>query len=51
MSQQSSHLAWVKGYLSRREGDIKNTYVADYRLQDLMQKGFINRQQGQAFFG
>jgi pimeloyl-ACP methyl ester carboxylesterase len=49
MSQQSSHLAWTKGYQNRKEGDVKNTYVAEYLLSDLMQKGFIDRKEGQSF--
>lgn len=47
MSQQKNdHLAWVRGYAARRPGLVTNTWVAEYRLTDLMNKGYIDRRDG-----
>lgn len=46
MTQTNSHLAWVKGYLQRSVGDIPGTYVAYYRLSDLVNRGFISAADG-----
>ena len=50
MSQLNPHLKWVEGYVRRSEGRITNTWVAEYKLTDLIQKGLINRREGQVFF-
>ena len=49
MSQSNSHLSWITGYKSRKAGFAPNTYVAEYLLTDLIQKGHINRRTGQTF--
>lgn len=40
---------WILGYLRRGEGPVSNTYVADYSLSDLMDKGYIDREIGRNF--
>ncbi|MEL6308760.1 MAG: alpha/beta hydrolase [Chloroflexota bacterium] len=49
MSQLNPHLRWVAGYVRRGKGPLQNTYVTEYRLTDLMQKGYIDRVEGQTF--
>jgi pimeloyl-ACP methyl ester carboxylesterase len=40
-------MEWVRGYYYRGEGVAPSTYVAKYRLTELMAKGLIDREQGQ----
>ena len=49
MRQVNSHLSWVAGYTRRAKGSQPDTYVAEYLLTDLMQKGYIDRRDGQSF--
>lgn len=42
-----SALSWVRGYTRRDSGVIPNTYTANYTLKDLMQKGYIDEEEGQ----
>jgi pimeloyl-ACP methyl ester carboxylesterase len=49
MSQLNPHMNWVAGYTSRAVGSLPATYTAEYQLSDLMQKGFIDRREGQTF--
>jgi pimeloyl-ACP methyl ester carboxylesterase len=49
MNKLNEYLAWVQGYSRRHEGEVPNTYVAEYRLTDLMNKGHINRSDGVDF--
>jgi len=44
----NQHLNWVLGYTARRQGE-PNTYIAEYRLTDLMNKGYINKREGTEF--
>jgi len=46
---KTSALEWVLGYKSRAEGICPNTYTADYSLLDLMNKGYIDREEGTQF--
>lgn len=41
-------LSWVQGYYYRGEGNVSNTYVAKYRLTDLIGRGLIDAEEGQA---
>lgn len=34
--------AWVRAYVSRREGQVSNTYTADYSLRKLMELGLVD---------
>ncbi len=47
MSSGNSSISWVNGYLQRSEGTTPNTYIADYRLSDLIRKGYINPDEGE----
>ena len=49
MSQLNPHLNWVAGYSRRDKGTVGSTYIAEYQLSDLMQKGYIDRREGQTF--
>jgi pimeloyl-ACP methyl ester carboxylesterase len=49
MSQLHPHMSWVAGYMRRSIGSVPNTYTAEYRLTDLMRKGYIDRRDGQSF--
>jgi hypothetical protein len=49
MSQLNPHMRWVSGYLQRAQGTVDQTHVAEYRLTDLMRKGYIDRAEGQNF--
>lgn len=49
MSHLNPHLNWVSGYSQREKGNMLGTYSAEYQLSDLMQKGYIDRRDGQAF--
>lgn len=40
---------WINGYLRRGEGRVANTYIADYSVHDLMDKGYIDRETGDDF--
>ncbi len=46
MSSQKNRLAWVMGYERRGEGVVPNTYTADYSLNHLMAKGYLDREGG-----
>jgi pimeloyl-ACP methyl ester carboxylesterase len=45
----NAHMNWVAAYESRAAGRMENTYTADYRLRDLMQKNAIDRAAAQRF--
>lgn len=49
MSTLNPHLAWVGGYFRRGEGIVPGTYIAEYRLTDLMNKGHIDKRNGTQF--
>ena len=49
MSMMNPHMEWVLGYFNRAEGELPNTYVLEYRLNDLMEKGYINKEAGLNF--
>lgn len=49
MQQQHAHMNWVLGYRTRTAGSVTNTLVAEYYLRDLMEKGYIPRQDGEDF--
>lgn len=49
MSHRNPHLAWIEGYSERRTGTIPDTYVAEYKLSHLIQKGYIDRHDAQDF--
>jgi pimeloyl-ACP methyl ester carboxylesterase len=49
MSHLSPHLNWVTGYIKREKGSVADTYVAEYSLTHLMQKGYIDRREAQNF--
>lgn len=49
MSNLNSHLNWTSGYSKREEGSIDGTYVAEYHLTELINKGYIDRREAQAF--
>lgn len=49
MSHLNPHLNWVAGYINREKGSIADTYVAEYRLTELIKKGYIDRREGQKF--
>ncbi len=38
--------AWARGYFARGEGDTPGTQTADYRLSDLVNRGFISPNDG-----
>lgn len=46
---RNPHMAWVLGYYARQPGRMTGTYTADYRLTDLVKKGYINRRDAQNF--
>ncbi len=47
--ERVSPLAWVAGYVHRDPGTVSGTYTANYTLTDLMKKGLIDSEKGQAF--
>src|SRR5574341_515954 len=47
MSAAYSHMSWVRGYYHRGLGRVPNTYIAKYRLTDLIHKGYIDHEEGQ----
>ena len=49
MSTANAHLQWVLGYSQRKAAENPNTWIADYRLSDLMNKGYITRRDGLRF--
>lgn len=49
LSQMNPHMNWVSGYDVRAQGRLTSTYVAEYTLSHLMQKGLIDRVEGEAF--
>ena len=48
MLQSSSSLEWVLGYTRRSKGLVDNTWTAAYSLKELMIKGYIPFDEGQA---
>ena len=46
MTLKQTQLAWVRGYVRRGVGDVPGTQTADYRLSDLVQRGFIAAKDG-----
>jgi pimeloyl-ACP methyl ester carboxylesterase len=46
MSAGKTPVSWVLGYYERGEGRVPNTYIARYRLTDLMNKGYIDAEEG-----
>ncbi len=49
LGQEYEHLQWILGYKERRVGEVPNTWVADYSLVDLIEKGLINPDHGNTF--
>jgi len=49
MSALNPHMAWVGGYFRRSDGVVPGTYIAEYRLTDLMNKGLIDKRDGAKF--
>jgi len=49
MSHLNPHLGWIAGYSQRKAGTMPDSYVAEYRLSDLIQKGYIDRREAQEF--
>ena len=49
MSNLNPHMNWVAGYSKKDIGRVANTYIAQYRLTELITKGYINRHDAQAF--
>jgi pimeloyl-ACP methyl ester carboxylesterase len=49
LSQLNPHMNWVSGYVKRDVGTLNDTYVADYKLSVLMQKGLVDRVEGESF--
>lgn len=49
MSTLNPHMSWVLGYYNRAEGPIAETWIAEYRLTDLINKGYINQREGKSF--
>jgi len=49
MSQMNAHLNWITGYIRRSAGRYTNTYVAEYKLSALIQKGLIDVVEAEAF--
>jgi hypothetical protein len=45
----NEHMKWVMGYISRSEGRVPNTWVAEYRLRHLIQANLIDPGAGQRF--
>lgn len=48
MTIQETHLSWVYGYAARGTGDVPGTQTADYRLSDLIARGFISASAGRS---
>lgn len=48
-SQREMVMRWVAGYTRRDEGLLPHTYTANYTIKDLMEKGYIDREDGQRF--
>jgi len=44
---RKSPLEWVNGYTRREVGLVPKTYTATYHLTELMEKGFIEKEDGQ----
>src|SRR5688572_30818010 len=45
----NEHMKWVMGYISRSEGRVPNTWIAEYRLRHLIQANLIDPGAGQRF--
>lgn len=48
-TQRESVMGWAAGYTRRDEGLLPNTYSANYTIKDLMEKGLLDREEGQKF--
>ncbi|MCB9453201.1 MAG: alpha/beta hydrolase [Anaerolineaceae bacterium] len=46
MEAGKTPLSWVLGYDRREAGPLENTWVAHYRLSELVNKGYINTNEG-----
>lgn len=49
VSPMNAHLNWVAGYVRRGPGRVPNTWVAEYRLTDIIQKNLIDPDEGRRF--
>jgi len=45
----NAHMNWVEGYSARRQSDHTNTWIAEYRLSDLVSKGYIDKRDAAEF--
>lgn len=49
MEARNKAMQWVLGYRRRAEGRIPKTWTAEYSLNDLINKGYIDRREGKQF--
>lgn len=49
MITNNTALQWVRGYYHRGIGEVEGTYVAHYRMSDLIAKGYISARDGKGF--
>jgi pimeloyl-ACP methyl ester carboxylesterase len=49
MNERNPHMKWVAGYSGRRAGRVPDTWIAEYKLSDLMRKNYIDRAVAQDF--
>ncbi len=50
MAQQSPH-GWILGYERRSHGLLSGTYTADYTVRGLIERGFLDADEGHSFLG
>jgi len=49
MQMPQSHYAWIQGYTRRYEGEVPNTYAADFSVKVLMEKGYLEPEATETF--
>jgi pimeloyl-ACP methyl ester carboxylesterase len=49
MGPSHEHLNWVLGYVKRDVGRVENTYTLDYKLTELIKRGYIEPSIGYGF--
>ena len=49
MSSQPGVMSWFNGYSRREPGETENTFSATYRMVDLIDKGYVDAEEGRAF--
>jgi len=49
MSKMNPHMNWLLGYSARRTGRLPSTHIVEYRLSELMARGFVAPSEGLAF--